>query len=240
MYRCAQLHLHDAAWLRLQLVLRKVALVPVAIPPTGPAVSTGRSIRIGIAQANTEVSNVSDLPLIDPSDPNFGKFPPDDPSAAMLSLAAGEYAYATIRAIGVGGATPPDPADLLQWGVKTVTSNANSTNGPLVIRTLNFPAAPAFFTLDTATPTFRTFGGIGTITGAAVCADKFGNPVLNGVGAPASTLGALGNYYIDTAAQTLYGPKTSTGWPAGTMIVNGPNGRRRACRARRVRSRWGR
>jgi hypothetical protein len=203
-------------------------------------VSTGRSIRIGIAQANTEVSNVSDLPLIDPSDPNFGKFPPDDPSAAMLSLAAGEYAYATIRAIGVGGATPPDPADLLQWGVKTVTSNANSTNGPLVIRTLNFPAAPAFFTLDTATPTFRTFGGIGTITGAAVCADKFGNPVLNGVGAPASTLGALGNYYIDTAAQTLYGPKTSTGWPAGTMIVNGPNGRRRACRARRVRSRWGR
>ena len=150
-------------------------------------IDTGRAIRVGIAQANTEVSNVSDLPLIDPSDPNFGKFLPDDPNAAMLSLAAGEYAYATIRAIGVGGATPPDPADLLQWGIKTVTSNANSTNGPLVIRTLNFPAAPAFVTLDPATPTFRTFGGIAPITGAAVCSDKFGNTVLNGVGAPASS-----------------------------------------------------
>ena len=36
---------------KLQLVLRKVALVPVAIPPTGPAVSTRVArIRIGIAQ----------------------------------------------------------------------------------------------------------------------------------------------------------------------------------------------
>ena len=86
---------------------------------------------------------------------------PDDPNAAMLSLAAGEYAYATIRAIGVGGATPPDPADLLQWGVKTVATNATSANGPLVIRTLNFPAAPPSSRSTPRRPTFRTFGGNG-------------------------------------------------------------------------------
>ncbi len=49
--------------------------------------------------------------------------------------------------------------------------------------------------------------------------------MLTGVGAPASSLGALGNFYIDTTAQTLYGPKTSSGWPAGTpLIVSGSSG----------------
>ena len=166
---------------KLQLVLRKVALVPVAIPPTGPAVSTGRAIRIGISQSNTEVSNTSDLPLIDPTDPNFGKFLPDDPKAAMLSLAAGEYAYATIRAIGVGGTTPPDPSELLQWGVKTVASNATTTNGPLVIRSLNFPSGFVASPPAPVSTPLAMFGGKPAITGNTVCTDKFGNTVLNTV-----------------------------------------------------------
>ena len=104
----------------------------------------------------------------------------------MLSLAAGEYAYATIRAIGVGfGAA--DPADLLQWGVKTVASNATNTNGPLVIRTLNFPSSPAFVALTPVSTPFRTFGGNAADHRRAVCADKFGNTVLNGAGAPAAS-----------------------------------------------------
>ena len=82
----------------------------------------------------------------------------------MLSLAAGEYAYATIRAIGVGGATPPDPADLLRWGVKTVAANATNTNGPLVIRTLNFPVGfVALYAGDSRRSV--TFGGKRSITG---------------------------------------------------------------------------
>ena len=208
---------------KLQLVLRKVSLVPVAIPPTGPAVATGRAIRIGLAQSNTEVSNTSDLPLVDPNDPNFGKFLPEDPKAAMLSLAAGEYAYATIRAIGVGGATPPDPADLLRWGVKTVATDALSANGPLIIRTLGFPTP--FVALDTATPTLRTFGGKAPISGSAVCTDDEGNEILTGVGPPSAPLGALGNFYVDSANRTLYGPKTASGWGSSTpLIVNGPSG----------------
>jgi len=35
----------------------------------------------------------------------------------------------------------------------------------------------------------------------------------NGTAPPASNLGKSGDYYIDTAAQKMYGPKTSKGWP---------------------------
>jgi hypothetical protein len=207
---------HAAAGYKLQLVLRKVALLPVAIPPTGPAVANSKDIRVGIAQENTEVSNVSDLPLIDPSDPNFGKFLADDPNAAMLSLAAGEYAYATIRAIGLGA---PDPADLLQWGVKTVASNATSGNGPLVIRTLSFSAAFVASPPAPVNAPLTMFGGKPAITGNAVCTDKLGNTVLNATGVPGAGVGVDGNYYIDTAAQLLYGPKTGGAWGGGTSLI---------------------
>jgi uncharacterized protein YjbI with pentapeptide repeats len=211
---------------KLQLVLRKVALVPVAIPPTGPAVSTGRAIRIGITQSNTEVSNTSDLPLIDPTDPSFGKFLPDDPKAAMLSLAAGEYAYATIRAIGVTGfGPPPDPADLLQWGVKTVASNATTVTAPLIITTQSFPTT-SFVALAPARPTVNTFGGTPTplvpaITGTVQCTDKDGNPVLTGSGPPSSSLGSPGSWYVDTNANLVYGPKDSLlGWGSGQPQIS--------------------
>jgi len=36
----------------------------------------------------------------------------------------------------------------------------------------------------------------------------------NGTKPPNSNLGKSGDYYIDTAAQKMYGPKTSKGWPA--------------------------
>ena len=52
-----------------------------------------------------------------------------------------------------------------------------------------------------------------------------GNTILSGTTAPASTLGAVGDFYLDTSSpETLYGPKTSTGWPStGTGLV-GPQG----------------
>jgi len=50
-----------------------------------------------------------------------------------------------------------------------------------------------------------------------------GNTVLNGGGPPSSAVGAAGDSYIDTSAHAIYGPKTSTGWGAGTNLV-GPKG----------------
>jgi hypothetical protein len=50
-----------------------------------------------------------------------------------------------------------------------------------------------------------------------------GNTILNGTGAPAGTAGQDGDFYLDTAADMLYGPKASGTWPAtGTSLVGLP------------------
>lgn len=50
-----------------------------------------------------------------------------------------------------------------------------------------------------------------------------GNTVLYGTGPPANSLGVDGNFYIDTSAHYIYGPKASGAWPAGASLV-GPQG----------------
>lgn len=50
-----------------------------------------------------------------------------------------------------------------------------------------------------------------------------GNSVLSGSGAPSSSLGQNGDFYIDTAALDIYGPKTAGAWGSGTSLV-GPTG----------------
>ena len=77
----------------------------------------------------------------------------------------------------------------------------------------------------------------GAVTAPAGCPGPqgaAGNAILNGTTAPpADTLGAVGDFYLDTATETLYGPKTSIGWPStgtslvgaqGSAGVNGTNG----------------
>ncbi len=54
-------------------------------------------------------------------------------------------------------------------------------------------------------------------TGAA------GNSVRSGVGPPSSGLGVDNDFYIDTAAATIYGPKTAGTWGAPTSLI-GPKG----------------
>jgi hypothetical protein len=50
-----------------------------------------------------------------------------------------------------------------------------------------------------------------------------GKTVLNGAGAPSSGQGGNGDFYIDTSASAIYGPKTDTGWGNPTSLV-GPKG----------------
>jgi hypothetical protein len=59
--------------------------------------------------------------------------------------------------------------------------------------------------------------------GADGAAGADGRTVLNGSGAPAAGLGADGDFYVDTAAWDIYGPKTSGAWGSGTSLV-GPQG----------------
>lgn len=50
-----------------------------------------------------------------------------------------------------------------------------------------------------------------------------GNTVRSGTGAPGGGLGVDGDFYIDTDADTIYGPKTGGAWGSPTSIV-GPQG----------------
>ena len=54
-----------------------------------------------------------------------------------------------------------------------------------------------------------------------------GNTVVSGAGAPLSTQGVVGDFWIDTTNKIVYGPKTSSGWPLlGTSMIGtqGPMG----------------
>ncbi len=51
-----------------------------------------------------------------------------------------------------------------------------------------------------------------------------GNTILHGSSLPTTGLGANGDFYLDTATESLYGPKTAGSWPtSGTSLV-GPQG----------------
>jgi hypothetical protein len=59
--------------------------------------------------------------------------------------------------------------------------------------------------------------------GATGSAGSDGKTVRSGSGAPSGGLGVDGDFYINTAASTIYGPKTSGAWGSPTNII-GPQG----------------
>ena len=50
-----------------------------------------------------------------------------------------------------------------------------------------------------------------------------GKTVLNGAGVPSASTGTIGDFYVNTIATTLYGPKTASGWGSPVSLV-GPAG----------------
>lgn len=60
-------------------------------------------------------------------------------------------------------------------------------------------------------------------TGATGAAGADGKTVRSGSGVPSNGLGVDGDFYVNTAANTIYGPKTSGLWGSPTSLV-GPTG----------------
>ena len=56
-------------------------------------------------------------------------------------------------------------------------------------------------------------------TGSTGAAGADGKTVLNGSGAPSAGLGVNGDFYVNTAASTIYGPKASGAWGSATSLV---------------------
>jgi hypothetical protein len=62
------------------------------------------------------------------------------------------------------------------------------------------------------------------LTGPQGPAGANGNTVLNGTGKPGDSLGNDGDFYLDTATDTLYGPKAGGTWPTPGTSLAGPAG----------------
>ncbi|SDS50341.1 hypothetical protein SAMN05216490_1271 [Mucilaginibacter mallensis] len=118
-------------------------------------------------------------------------------------------------------------------------AGANGQNGSVIYSGSTVPltttGANGDFYLNTSTGLLygpKTTSGWGTgfslvgatgATGATGAAGTPGSKTLSGVGAPATSLGSLGDYYLDDASYLLYGPKVSSGW--GTPVsLQGPPG----------------
>lgn len=52
-----------------------------------------------------------------------------------------------------------------------------------------------------------------------------GKTVLNGASDPASSVGTVGDFYINTNSYVLYGPKTASGWGSGKSILGATGAR---------------
>jgi hypothetical protein len=59
--------------------------------------------------------------------------------------------------------------------------------------------------------------------GATGAAGADGTSILHGTTLPSALLGATGDFYLDTTTDTLYGPRTASGWGSGTSL-QGPAG----------------
>lgn len=53
---------------------------------------------------------------------------------------------------------------------------------------------------------------------------RTGNTVRSGAGAPPAAQGVVGDYWIDTTAKRIFGPKTASGWPLAATNLFGPQG----------------
>src|SRR6185312_1038600 len=62
------------------------------------------------------------------------------------------------------------------------------------------------------------------IPGATGPAGADGSEIYAGDGAPATSLGKDGDYYLDKSAGNLYGPKTDAGWGTALSLSGGQGG----------------
>jgi hypothetical protein len=51
-----------------------------------------------------------------------------------------------------------------------------------------------------------------------------GSSILSGSGLPSGSLGRVGDYYLNSSTNILYGPKTTNGWPGTGILIQGTKG----------------
>jgi YVTN family beta-propeller protein len=123
-------------------------------------------------------------------------------SVALLGIAATSAVSATMNYLGAWSNTTTYTTGSVIVYNKGIYYSLKSTN-----------AAPNRNFIPSSNPTW--WAPVGTV----------GNTILSGVVNPTSpTLGQVGDYYINTATNTMFGPKAVNGWSASGVSLVGPKG----------------
>ena len=120
-------------------------------------------------------------------------------------------------AIGPQGDQGPqgDPGDPGNGIVSIIRTSGTGAPGTTDTYTITYT--------DTTTTTFDVYNGADGTNGTNGTNGVDGKSVLNGAGAPSAGLGTDGDFYIDTTADAIYGPKTAGAWGSATSLI-GPAG----------------
>ena len=117
----------------------------------------------------------------------------------------------------------PEVTALNTLGVKADLATIQAIVGPSVGDVWQADDTDIFYLWDgSAWVSLGTLGGPTGPTGPTGPAGADGSTILSGSGAPVDNVtGSDGDFYIDTAAHTIYGPRTAGAWGVGTSLVAG-------------------
>lgn len=156
-----------------------------------------------------------------------GKFKLGNGSTVWNSLSYSSGATGATGAtgsVGSTGATGSVGSTGATGSAATVTAGTTTTgaagSNAAVTNSGTSGAAILDFTVPRGNTGVTGSQGIQGVTGAA---GADGRTVLNGSGAPSNGTGVNGDFYVNTAANTLYGPKASGAWGTAVSLV-GPTG----------------
>lgn len=141
-------------------------------------------------------------------------------SNAPIPMIAASFAGLWVKYIGDAGADGNDGADgedgnTILYGAVDPTTEGIDGNFYINTTTTVLFGPKAGGVWPTGVPLIGADGADG-VDGAD------GNTILYGIGAPTNGDGNNGDFWIDTAANFIYGPKDNDMWPAGTSIVGPP------------------
>jgi hypothetical protein len=133
------------------------------------------------------------------------------------------------------------PANSIGIATGTAIAGVNGTNGNTLLNGTTPPSnaqgRDGDFYLNTSTKAIfgpkaantwpsigLSLGGADGLNGMPGPAGANGNTIYSGTGIPANTQGMNGDFYIDTTALLLYGPKASNTWPVLGQSLAGTAG----------------
>jgi hypothetical protein len=116
--------------------------------------------------------------------------------------------------------TETDPTGGTNYGIAGI---APLNSVPYALYAANGTPGPKGDKGDTGATGLQGIQGATGAPGAAGAAGADGKTVSNGTSNPVSGTGVNGDFYINTATNTLFGPKANGAWPSGVSLV-GPTG----------------